>query len=232
MKSSQSDRRRQGFTLVELLVVIAIIAVLAGLLAPGLSNAREKGRSVSCVNNLRQLGVAIQMYFDENDGNIVALSGYSPTWDDTSTQAWTKLLLPYVSNKVEMYQDLGRPPWMPQIPVGYYLNLLPAFVEAGSPGSGEYTLRTRAIQNPTAFIMMSEDLYISPGVLFTPDIDPSNETTDRSGFSSNNPTYPPPHSGLSNFLFADGHVAAFARWDAAQMTYWYHTMANWQSTKP
>jgi len=58
---------RVGFTLVELLVVIAIIAVLASLLMPALRKAQEASRSIACVNQLRQIGIAAQMYFTDNN---------------------------------------------------------------------------------------------------------------------------------------------------------------------
>lgn len=93
---SPRNRNAHGFTLIELLVVIAIIAILAGLLLPALSKAKESGQSARCKGNLRQVGLSLNMYVGDQ--------GFYPAhgdvdWTAKTNIAWFQRLLPYSGGK-------------------------------------------------------------------------------------------------------------------------------------
>lgn len=113
-------RTKRGFTLIELLVVIAIIAILASLLLPALTRAKEQANRTACLSNLRQWGLALNMYLDDNGQTLPDFSianntpgapaGYDQDnihWSNLATfaaggygnSAWFNALPPYVSQK-------------------------------------------------------------------------------------------------------------------------------------
>ena len=152
-KVRQAERSRQsrdGFTLVELLVVIAIIAILAALLMPALAQGKARGKSAGCLNNLRQIGLATQMYADENES-------YPPAWVDSTTR-WMDLIQPYLSKKSGVYlcpADMQRIPvtWDTNIFLSYGIN---TFRFGDQAHCFWYGVKGNAVPRPSGTIIFAD----------------------------------------------------------------------------
>jgi len=143
----RKNRLAGGFTLIELLVVIAIIAILAAILFPVFAQAREKARQAQCGSNVRQLGLAINMYKQDYDERF-PFGGWLPA--NNGSGEWQNTVAPYIKNK-GLYRcpsstDLDEDPNNPQQwawnrnPVSYLYN--------NQLGRGRQPLSDATVQQP------------------------------------------------------------------------------------
>lgn len=190
-----------AFTLIELLVVIAIIAILAALLLPALSRAKESARSIQCLGQMRQIGLAVRYYADDG-GDEFPRSQHSAfthgqlTWGravapelGSDTTRWTNLL----AGVYHCPSDRRTTPW------SYGLNV---YFELGEDddyeGKPQTWRRTGDVPNPPATILFAENASAADHIMpnfWTAASDAVDVASQR-------------HGGAANYTFVDGHAEA------------------------
>ena len=179
----RTRRHSFGFTLIELLVVIAIIAVLAAILFPVFAQAREKARQSSCMNNLRQLSLAMVMYAQDYSNAYPPANGWISTFGSNAKLPGKIFDCP--SSKVR-----GT-------------NVTPSYCFSNT-AAGQMTYTIKA---PTTTLLFVEGAHAAATALATT-IPPTTQTYDYVAYSPAD--YIARHNGFVDAAYCDGHVAAIA----------------------
>lgn len=212
MLSQTTERHREGkrfaFTLIELLVVIAIIAILAALLLPALSQAKESARRTACASNLRQLALAVRMYADDSEDRLPGVWESSVgSGNDSGANGWM------------FFMSFGAPTrFDPSRGSLYRYAENPNVFQCPSDraSSGDSYAMNALLSKATATVGfhegISESALTAPSstFLFLEEAAPQSvngDSTNDSYHDPRNDRVTSRHRLAANFAFCDGHVS-------------------------
>ena len=235
---------KNAFTLIELLVVIAVIAILAALLLPALSRAKDKAKSLACLNNMKQWGLGMHLYIDENNDMFPYEGNPSDIDKDKNLNAWYNTVPPLakMASLMTLYASSNAP-----VPGSKSLFTCPTVRGNPIPTIADpffmYGFNNRMDPNddpppaPEKRFRLSQVVKPVETVLFT-------ENSENSFPSTSGRFTPARHSMRANLTFVDGHAEAIrtndywrksfedsqpsdptaaskTEWGAARKVYWY-----------
>ena len=228
--ASRNRRWVHAFTLIELLVVIAIIAILAAMLLPALSAAKQRAWTIACNSNLHQIGLGMTMYADDNNGFYPESGGTIP-WNavdpETGKNSWMQQIIPFVGNTNVYHCPSNQMLSLTQQSLFNYFNgARAAYVVA----NGSAPVDSKKIVFATQYVLSGDTLDFE-----TNDADKDDYTQNCVGGPANGFSVEPAyqweqwqaHNGGQNILFSDGHSKWYNGYNTNDMTFRYASMSCW-----